>query len=136
MSYELLGERRLLRAAILGDSIVDGLLGLACILAAGPVAALLGLEAENATLRLRVLGLILFTSGALLLWTAAQHRINRHLAHTIIALNLVWIAISVGVAFRPWFALTDVGRVILLLQALIFAIFAGCQIFCVRQPIR
>ena len=132
MTPELLGDYRLLRAALLGDSMLDGAMGLACIVAAGPVAALLGLEAENATLRLRVLGIILVASGAVLLWTGAQHRVSRRMTGAIIALNGLWVLLSLILAFGPLLALTDAGRVVVVGQAALVALLTACELYCLR----
>ena len=133
MTRELVGDSRLLRAALLGDSMLEGAMGLACILAAGPVAALLGLEAENATLRLRVLGIILVASGAVLLWTSAQHRVSRRMTGVIIALNGLWVLLSLLLAFGVFVPLTDVGRAVVLVQAGLVALLTACEWYCVSR---
>ena len=133
MTPEPLGDTRLLRAALLGNSMLDGAMGLACIWAAGPVAALLGLQAENATLRLRVLGIILVASGALLLWTGAQHRVSRRMTGVIIVLNVVWVLLSLLLALGLFVPLTEAGRVVVIVQAALVALLTACQWYCVSR---
>ncbi len=127
MTREPVAESRLLRAALLGDSMLDGAMGLACIVAAGPVAALLGLEAENATLRLRVLGIILIASGALLLWLSAQHRVYRPLVRVAIVLNSVWIVVTLALAFGLIVNVSESGRAVLVTQAALLAVLTVLQ---------
>ncbi len=133
MTPEPLGDTRLLRAALLGNSMLDGAMGLACIWAAGPVATLLGLQAENATLRLRVLGIILVASGALLLWTGAQHRVSRRMTGVIIVLNVVWVLLSLLLALGLFVPLTEAGRVVVIVQAALVALLTACQWYCVSR---
>lgn len=85
------GESRLLRAALLLDSILEGALGLPCILAAEAVAGLLGLQQPNATLWLRLFGFLLVAYGALLLWVSAQQHISRRVTAATILLNIGWV---------------------------------------------
>lgn len=127
LTYERRGESRLLRAALLGNSLLKGVLGLACILAAGPVVGLLGLQADNATLYLRIFGMMLFSFGALLLWFAAQHRVSPRFVGTVVALNLAWSVGSVAAVVGPWLVLTDTGRLVVLVQAVVLAVFALLQ---------
>ena len=137
MTREPLGDTRLLRAALLGGSMLDGAMGLACILAAGPVAALLGLEAENATLRLRVLGIILVASGAALLWASAQHRVSRRFTGLVVVLNGVWVLLSLLLASGMIVPLTDAGRVVIVGQATLVLLLTAAQLYCAwvnRQP--
>lgn len=137
MTREPLGDTRLLRAALLGDSILDGAMGLACILAAGPVAALLGLESENATLRLRVLGIILVASGAVLLWASAQHRVSRRFTGLVVFLNGLWVVLSLLLALGVVVPLADLGRVVIVGQALLVTLLTSAQVYCAwanRQP--
>lgn len=125
----------MLRAALLGDSMLDGAMGLACILAAGPIAALLGLQAENATLRLRVLGIILVASGAALLWASAQPRVSRRFTGLAIVLNSVWVLLSLLLVSGLIVPLTDVGRAVVIGQAALVALLTAVALYCVRiQP--
>jgi hypothetical protein len=136
MTREPVGESRLLRAALLGDSMLDGVMGLACILAAGPVAALLGLEAENATLRLRVLGIILVASGALLLWLSAQYRVYKPLVRAAIALNTLWIIVTLALAFGLIVNVSESGRAVLVAQAALLAVLTALQGYGLRRSPR
>jgi hypothetical protein len=114
-------ESRSLRIALLLDSMLDGGMGLACILAAGPVVALLGLPAES-TLQLRIVGILLIAGGALLLWMSAQHPVNRVLLRLAVVLNALWVVATLAIALVPLLPVTDAGRVLIVAQALILAV--------------
>lgn len=126
MPQQPIPESRPLRTALLLDSMLDGGMGLACILAAGPVVTLLGLPAE-ATLQLRIVGIILFAGGALLLWMSAQHPVSRSLLRLAVGLNALWVVATLAVALVPLLPVTDAGRVVIVAQAAVLAVLTFIQ---------
>lgn len=121
MLQQPVAESRSLRIALLLDSMLDGGMGLACILAAGPVVTLLGLPAE-ATLQLRIVGILLIAGGALLLWMSAQQPVSRALLRLAAVLNALWVVTTLAIALMPLLPVTDAGRVLIVAQALVLAV--------------
>ncbi|MFO7324004.1 MAG: hypothetical protein DIU68_019925 [Chloroflexota bacterium] len=114
MSEYAAGDHRLLRAALLLDSMLEGALGLLCIVLADAVARALGLVQANATLWLRLFGFVLIAYGALLLWVAFQQRVSRRVTQLTIVLNLVWALAVIAVLSTGAFGLSPSGRTILI----------------------
>src|SRR5436305_5416630 len=77
---------RLLRRALLTDAALTGASGIALLLGAGPLGALLELPSEA----LRITGAIFVPFAAFAGWLGTRSRVNRHLVFALIALNALW----------------------------------------------
>jgi len=118
-----------LRKVLLADAVVSGAAGLAMIGGADFTHELLGLPSA-----------LLFWSGvALVPFVAIVAMIVRAgaapsgLIVAIIAINFAWVAGSLFVAFGPAFAPTLLGKVFVVAQTTIVAVFAELQIIGLRR---
>jgi len=117
----------LLRTALRLDAVVSGLNGAAYLLAAGPLADLLGLD----TAVLRGLGVFLLVFAAAV-WLVGD-RPAAPAVRTVIAGNLLWAAGSVVAVAAGVGTPTTVGAVWLVLQAVVVAAFAALQATGLRR---
>jgi hypothetical protein len=117
----------LLRLALRLDAVVTGLNGAAYLLAASPLADLLGLPA----------GWLLGTGVFLLAYAAAVWLVDTRptppAVRTVVAANALWAAGSVVVVLAGLGSPTTVGAVWLVLQALVVAAFAVLQAAGLRR---
>jgi hypothetical protein len=109
------------------DAVVTGLNGAAYLLAASPLADLLGLPAGL----LRGLGAFLVLY-ALAVWLVAA-RPGTPAVGTVIAANILWAAGSLAVAAADVGTPTTVGAVWIVLQAVVVAAFAVSQAAGLRR---
>jgi hypothetical protein len=117
----------LLRLALRLDAVVSGLNGAAYLLAAAPLADLLGLDAGV----LRGLGAFLLAYGAAV-WLVAD-RPAPPAVRTVVAGNALWAAGSLAAVATGLGSPTTLGAVWLVLQALVVAAFAALQATGLRR---
>jgi hypothetical protein len=117
----------LLRPALRLDAVVSALNGAAYLLAAPPLADLLGLPAPV----LRGLGVFLLVFAAAV-WAVAD-RPAGPAVRTVVAGNLLWTAGSLVVVAAGLGTPTTVGAVWIVLQAVVVAAFAAAQAAGLRR---
>ncbi|MGY1707707.1 hypothetical protein ACI79C_24355 [Geodermatophilus sp. SYSU D00697] len=117
----------LLRPALRLDAVVTGLNGAAYLLAASPLADLLGLPAGW----LRGIGVFLLAFAAAV-WLVGT-RPAPAAVRTVVTANALWAAGSVVVVLAGLGSPTTVGAVWLVLQALVVAAFAVLQAAGLRR---
>jgi len=117
----------LLRTALRLDAVVSGTNGAAYLLAAGPLADLLGLDAAA----LRGLGAFLLVFAAAV-WLLGDRPVAPAV-RVVVAGNLLWAAGSVLAVVTDLGTPTTVGAVWLVLQAAVVAAFAALQAAGLRR---
>ncbi|MBX9402827.1 hypothetical protein K4L06_16070 [Lysobacter sp. BMK333-48F3] len=122
----------LLRRALAADAVVSGAAGALQLAAAGPLSALLALDAGL----LRGSGLFLLLWTAFLVWVLGRKSVGAGLAWTVIGLNLAWAAGSVALWLQGAVAPNALGLSYLLAQAAAVAVFAELQFFGLRRQQR
>jgi hypothetical protein len=127
MTTTTIAPAPLLRLALRLDAVVSGLNGAAYLLAAAPLADLLGLDAGV----LRVLGVFLLAYGAAV-WLVAD-RPAPPAVRTVVAGNALWAAGSLAAVATGLGSPTTLGAVWLVLQALVVAAFAALQATGLRR---
>lgn len=120
----------LLRTALAIDAAACAGMGLILAVAAGPLAAPLGLPAEF----LRGVGLLLLPWAALLGWFAGRTALPRLAIYAVIGINLLWIADSIAFLSTGWFAPTGLGIAFVLGQAAAVAIVTEFEVIGFRRP--
>jgi hypothetical protein len=121
----------LLRRALAADSIVSGALGLALIVAAGPIAQLFGMTASL----LSIVGVLLLPWAAWTGWLARQSNPPRMQVWSVIGLNTLWVIDSVLLLMSDWVQPTALGTAFIIAQAVGVGIFAELQYIGVRRAI-
>jgi len=119
----------LLRKALLADAVLSGLTGLLLALAAGPLAAPLGLPVGL----LRWSGIILIPFAAFVARLRAQERIQRPLVFAVVTCNALWALDSVLLLSTGWIEPTLLGEVFVIGQALIVAVLAELEFVGLRR---
>ncbi|MGK5112554.1 MULTISPECIES: hypothetical protein [unclassified Geodermatophilus] len=117
----------LLRLALRLDAVVTGLNGAAYLLAAGPLADLLGLPDGV----LRGVGVFLLVYAAAV-WLVGDRPVAPAV-RTVVGANLLWAAGSVVVVIADLGTPSTVGAVWLVLQAAVVAAFAVLQAAGLRR---
>lgn len=121
--------RSLLRVSLQLDAVVSAGNGVAYLLAAEPLADLLGFSVGS----LRGVGAFLLVYGGLVGLTGNRRAIPRPAVFAVVAMNLLWTLESVVVALAPLGSPTAVGTGWVLLQAVAVAGFAGLQLLGLRR---
>lgn len=124
--------RSFLHGALLLDAVATGATALLVLLAAGPLAALLGLPA----LLLRAAGLILVPFVALVVWSGLQSRPPALAVNAIIAMNAAWVVASIGLLVSGAVAPTLLGYAFVIAQAAVVGVFAELQFVGRRKAAR
>ena len=119
----------LLRRALLADGVASGAMGALLLIAAGPLAGLLGLE----VLLLRTAGLILIPFAALVVYFGARPHISHRAVWVIVAVNVLWVIDSILLLVTGWAEPTLLGYLFTLGQALAVALFAGLEYAGLRR---
>jgi hypothetical protein len=122
-----------LRTALLGDAAASGATGLLLVIAAGPLAPMLGLPEPL----LRVAGLLLLPYAAFVGWAGTRAAPSRATVRGIVLVNLLWVADSallliLGPALTE-LAPTALGIAFVLAQALAVLGFAVAQWIALRR---
>ncbi len=118
-----------LRTALRLDAVVTGANGAAYLIAAEPLADLLGMSPAV----LRVLGIVLVAFAAAVAVTGARDAIPRPAVFAIIAVNAAWAVGSIVLAAAGWDSPTTAGTVWIVAQALVVAGFAELQAAGLRR---
>ena len=123
-------KRSMLHTAIRSNAIFSDISALVLVLAAEPLAALLGLN--NPAILIGI-GVGLFAWSLLLFWGSMQVEIPRWLAWLAIDGDLAWVAASVIVLLLPAFSLTTAGKWAIAITADIVLVFAIWQFIALRR---
>jgi hypothetical protein len=119
---------RFLRRSLQLDGIASGLTGALLLFGAGPVSALIGLEAPGIA---RAIGALLAVYAAALLYNAGRARVSRGETLAVVVLNAGWVLASIAVIeFGP---LTTLGNVAVAAVALAVVGFAVLEILGLRR---
>ena len=122
-------SQTLLRRALWADAVASGGTGLLLIAAAGPLAGLLGLNAEF----LRPVGIGFLPWAALLVWLATRADIPRRIAWGVVILNVLYAIDSLLLLVTGWVQLTTLGYLFVVAQALAVGGLAELQYFGLRR---
>lgn len=120
----------LLRLSLRADGAFTALAGLDLIIWATPIASFMGIDAP---LALEVLGGILVLCGAIMLWMAAQPRIDRRFAFTNVLVNDAWVAASVLLLLTNWISFSSEGKWVVGLVAALVAVFGSLEFYGLRR---
>lgn len=120
---------RPLRIFLTLDAVITAGNGLIYLLAAGPVAELLGVSAGP----LRAIGAFLAVYGVLVGVLASRPVPSSGATKAVIEANLLWTVASLAVAAFGWLGANTVGTVWIVLQALVVGAFAALQISGLRR---
>jgi hypothetical protein len=121
----------LLRAALIGDAIASGTMGLLLAAGASLLSPLLGLHEEL----LRGAGLLLIPYAAAVGYLSTRTDMRSGLVWSVIGLNLLWTIESLALLFtsvRP----TALGYAFVIAQAAAVMVFAGMQFAGMRRAVR
>ena len=121
---------RLLRNALLGNSIFSLLSGLDFVLFSGPVAAFLGLSSPAVIL---VLGVILIAYAYVIFTQARAQALNRSFARFVIISDVLWVIGSAVLIFTGLVDLTTPGKWAIAIIADIVLLFAILQYIGLRR---
>ena len=118
-----------LRTVLLADAIASGATGLLMIAGAGLLAGLLGLPVAL----MREAGLVLIPYVAFVAWVGTREAISRRAVQAIIALNVLWVAGSIGLLLSGWIAPTMLGYAFVIAQGAVVAVLAELQFVGLRR---
>jgi hypothetical protein len=119
----------LLRLALRADAIFCVATGAIGLVAAQPLATLLGIPA----LALGILGAIVALYGAFLFYTAAQAQISRRIALAALVLDAIWVIDSAVLLLTGWLPLTSAGMWTIGLVAVAVATLGELKFFGLRR---
>jgi hypothetical protein len=122
----------LLRLALLTDATLTAVAGLALLLAAAPLGALLELPAAA----LRIAGVIFVPFGAFAGWLGTRPRVNRPLVFVVIVLNALWAMDSVLLMLTGWVQTTTLGESFVIAQAIFTGVMAEVEFLGLRRSTR
>jgi hypothetical protein len=120
-----------LRRALLADAATTGASGMLLMLGARFLDRLLGVPAAFNYYG----GLALLPYAAHLAYLATRKSLPRPLIWAVIAANLLWSSHSVALLLTGWIGPTEVGRYLIIVQALIVAVFAEAQYLGLRRSL-
>ncbi|MGB9365231.1 MAG: hypothetical protein WCE79_04375 [Xanthobacteraceae bacterium] len=118
-----------LRFALLADAVASGATGLMMIAGADLLTGLLGLPA----VLLGEAGLLLVPYVALVAFVGTRQAIPHGPVKAIIALNVAWVAGSIGLLMSGTVAPTALGYAFVILQAVVVGVFAELQFIGLRR---
>ncbi len=122
-------QNTFLRYALLADAIASGATGPLLIAGADPLTGLLGLPVTL----MREAGLLLVPYVALVAFVGTRETISRPAVQAIIALNVLWVAGSIGLLVSGWVAPTALGYAFVIAQAIVVGVFAELQFVGLRR---
>jgi hypothetical protein len=125
----MLRQNTFLRYALLADAVASGATGLMMIAGAGLLDGLLGLPAAL----MREAGLLLVPYVAFVAYVGTRETIARPAVQATIALNLLWVAGSVGLLMSGYVAPTVLGYAFVIFQAVVVGVFAELQLIGLRR---
>lgn len=118
-----------LRRALIADGVISGATGLLMLVAAGPLAGLLGVPADL----LRAAGGSLLPFAGLLLYLSRRNTLSQASVWVVIAINAAWVAASAGLLVSGWIEPSGLGNAFIIVQAIAVALFAETQYVGLRQ---
>jgi hypothetical protein len=118
-----------LKKAIAADALVSGAAGVAMMVGSTFLPALFGLPAE--LLFWAGLALVPFVIELVLILRMKQ--VPPGFIVALVAINVAWVAASLFVAFGPAFAPTLLGKLFVVAQAAVVAVFAELQIIGLKR---
>lgn len=113
----------LLRQALVADAATSGACGLLLLLAAGPLASLLGLPVPL----LRLSGVVLLPYAGLVGYLGLRDRLPRGIVWAVVIGNAVWAADSLLLLVSGWVEPTRAGYAFVIAQALAVLMYAELQ---------
>jgi len=119
----------LLRRALLADATLSAITGIALVLAAGPLGALLELPAVG----LRAAGVIFIPFAVLAGWVGTRERVRRTVVFVVIVLNALWALDSVLLVLMGWVDTTPLGEYFVIGQAVIVGVLAEMEFLGLRR---
>jgi hypothetical protein len=120
-----------LRRALLADAATSGASGVALLLGASLLERILGMPAAFNYYG----GLMLLPYATLLAYLATRQRLPRPVVWAVIAGNLLWASHSVLLLASGWIHPTELGRDVIIAQALVVAVFAEAQYLGLRRSL-
>ena len=118
-----------LRFALLADAVASGATGLMMIAGADLLTGLLGLPVAL----MREAGLLLVPYVALVAFVGTRQAIPQGAVRAIIALNVAWVAGSIGLLMSGIVAPTVLGYAFVIFQAVVVGVFAELQFIGLRR---
>jgi hypothetical protein len=118
-----------LRFALLADAVASGATGLMMIAGADLLTGLLGLPVAL----MREAGLLLVPYVALVAYVGTRANIPHGAVKAVIALNVAWVAGSVGLLVSGFVAPTVLGYAFVIFQAIVVGVFAELQVMGLRR---
>ena len=118
-----------LRFALLADAVASGATGLMMIAGAELLTGLLGLPVAL----MREAGLLLVPYVALVAFVGTRQAIPHGAVRAIIALNIAWVAGSIGLLMSGIVAPTVLGYAFVIFQAVVVGVFAELQFIGLRR---
>jgi hypothetical protein len=118
-----------LRFALLADAVASGATGLMMIAGADLLTGLLGLPVAL----MREAGLLLVPYVALVAYVGTRANIPHGAVKAVIALNVAWVAGSVGLLVSGVVAPTVLGYAFVIFQAIVVGVFAELQVMGLRR---
>ena len=118
-----------LRFALLADAVASGATGLMMIAGADLLTGLLGLPVAL----MREAGLLLVPYVALVAFVGTRQAISHGAVRAIIALNVAWVAGSIGLLMSGIVAPTVLGYAFVIFQAVVVGVFAELQFIGLRR---
>jgi len=118
-----------LRYVLLADAVASGATGLLLIAGAGLLEGFLGLPVAL----MREAGLVLIPYVAFVAFVGTREVISRPAVQAVIALNVLWVAGSIGLLVSGWVAPTLLGYAFVIAQAMVVGVFAELQFIGLRR---
>jgi hypothetical protein len=118
-----------LRQALLADAVTSAACGLLMVLAAGPLAIMLGLPEAL----LRTAGAVLLPFSAIVAYLSLQARLHRVAVWSVVLVNGLWAADSILLLMSGWVSPTTAGIVFVLAQAAMVLMYAELQFIGMRR---
>jgi hypothetical protein len=118
-----------LKKVITADAVISGAAGVAMMAGSLFLPAFTGLS--GALLFWAGLALVPFVIELAMILRMKQ--VSPAIVMAVIAINIAWVAASLFVAFGPVFALTLFGKIFVVAQALVVALFAELQIIGLKR---
>jgi hypothetical protein len=122
-------QNTFLRYALLADAVASGVTGLQMIAGAGLLEGLLGLPVAL----MREAGLLLVPYVAFVAYIGTRATISRPAVRAIIAINVLWVAASIGLLMSGYVAPTVLGYAFVIFQAVVVGVFAELQVIGLRR---
>ncbi len=123
---------RLLRRALPADAILTGISGIALLVSAVPLSALLGLPSAL----LLASAAIFIPFAAFVGWLSTRPRVHRPLVFAAIVLNALWAVDSILLLLTRWMQPSLPGEVFIIAQAVLVAVVAELEFIGLRRSTR